>query len=66
MKEDFDKKIYDAMNSIDGVQKAAPRPFFFTRLEARMQQRKKYLGKNNLFCCPTGYYVCLYLPGDYD
>ena len=28
------------MQSLDGIEKAAPRPFFFTRLEARMQNEK--------------------------
>ena len=28
------------MRSLDGIEKASPRPFFFTRLEARLQRQK--------------------------
>jgi hypothetical protein len=34
------KKIDEVMNSMDGINKASPRPFLFTRLEARMQAEK--------------------------
>jgi hypothetical protein len=34
------KKIDETMQSLDGIEKASPRPFFFTRLEARMQRGK--------------------------
>ena len=40
MEEKFDKKIEETMRSFDGIEKASPRPFFFTRLEARMQNQK--------------------------
>jgi len=31
------KKVEEALNSLDGIQRAAPAPYFFTRLSARMQ-----------------------------
>lgn len=39
MYENLNKKIDEAMQSLDGLEKASPRPFFFTRLEARMQKQ---------------------------
>lgn len=40
MDQHLNKKIDEAMQSLDDVEKASPRPFFFTRLEARMQREK--------------------------
>lgn len=40
MDEHLKKKIDEAMQSLDGIEKASPHPFFFTRLEARMQRQK--------------------------
>ena len=40
MQKKFDKRIEDALKSIDGIKKASPGPFFFTRLEARMNREK--------------------------
>ena len=40
MQKNFDKRIEDALSSLDGIKKASPGPFFFTRLEARMQREK--------------------------
>lgn len=40
MKENINKKIDDALNSLEGIRKAPAPPFFFTRLEARMQRAK--------------------------
>ena len=40
MDQHLNKKIDEAMQSLDGIEKASPRPFFFTRLEARMQREK--------------------------
>ena len=34
-------KIEEMMQSVDGIRRASPRPFLFTRLEARMQNDKK-------------------------
>lgn len=40
MPNNFNKKIEDALSSLDGIKKASPSPYFFTRLEARMQKEK--------------------------
>ncbi len=49
MSENIFKKIEDAMQSIDGIKKAAPTHFFFTRLEARMQNKKNIWEKITVF-----------------
>jgi len=36
----LNKKVDDIMQSIDGIKRASPRPFLFTRLEARMENEK--------------------------
>lgn len=38
--ENIHKKIDEAMHSLDNIKKASPRPFLFTRIEARMQKEK--------------------------
>lgn len=40
MDQHLNKKIDEAMQSLDGMGKASPRPFFFTRLETRLQREK--------------------------
>ena len=40
MQERFNKKIEEVMRSLDDIKKASPSPFFFTRLEARMERDK--------------------------
>lgn len=40
MEEKINRKIEETMHSFDGIRKASPTPFFFTRLEARMQNQK--------------------------
>lgn len=40
MQKKFDKRIEDALRSFDGIKKASPGPFFYTRLEAHMQREK--------------------------
>jgi uncharacterized membrane protein YdfJ with MMPL/SSD domain len=49
MQEKIHKKIEDAMHSIDGIEKATPPPFFFTRLEARLQREKNIWEKITSF-----------------
>lgn len=44
-KPDIDK----ILNSLEGIERAEPRPFFFTRLEARMQK------ENNVWSTITGF-----------
>jgi len=33
-----EQKIESILNSLEGMERSAPQPFFFTRLEARMQK----------------------------
>ncbi|MEO6837066.1 MAG: hypothetical protein ABI261_06060 [Ginsengibacter sp.] len=40
MQKKIDKRIEDALSSFDEIKKASPGPFFFTRLEARMNREK--------------------------
>ena len=35
-KQNIEQRVDEAMNSLDGIQKVGPKPFFFTRLQARM------------------------------
>ena len=37
-KKDISSKIEKAINSLDGIQKASPDPFFITRMQARLQR----------------------------
>ncbi len=38
---DFEKKAGEMLNSLDGVQRAVPAPFFYTRLKARLDRKEK-------------------------
>ena len=50
MEEEFiHKKIDEVMHSIDSINRASPRPFLFTRLEARMQNEKNIWVKLSSF-----------------
>lgn len=40
MQEDFNNKMKEALNSLDGMEQASAKPFFFTRLEEKMQNKK--------------------------
>ena len=54
------KKIEDAMHSLDGIKKASPRPFLFTRLEARMQSEKNIWGRISSFVArPVIAFACI-------
>ncbi len=44
-KMDIGKKVDDALHSIDAIERASVPPFFFTRLEARMQKGKTFWEK---------------------
>ncbi len=62
MQENFNKKIEDAIHSIDSIQKASPPPFFFTRLEARMQREKNIWEKITSFIAqPAIAFACVCL-----
>lgn len=40
MQKNINHKIREALDSLDGMDKASVKPFFFTRLEARMQKER--------------------------
>ena len=48
-KMDIEKKIDDALNSLNAIERAAAPSFFFTRLEARMQKGKTFWEKISVF-----------------
>jgi len=39
-KDNIQKKVEEALNSLDGIQPATVQPFFYTRLQARLEQTK--------------------------
>ena len=46
MTEHIDKMTNEALRSVDGAKRAAPRPYLFTRLTARMQSQKESAWEN--------------------
>ncbi|MGN6248400.1 MAG: hypothetical protein ACTHNG_08585 [Ginsengibacter sp.] len=62
MDHSLNKKIDEAMQSLNGIEKASPRPYFFTRLEARMQREKSGWEKISSFVAkPVVAFVCICL-----
>lgn len=62
MEEKLNKKIQEAMQSLDGIRKSSPAPFFFTRLEARMQSEKSSWEKVSSFVAkPVVAFACICL-----
>lgn len=58
----INKKVEDAMHSIDNIPKASPGPFFFTRLEARMLNEKNVWNKmSSFFAKPAIAFACICL-----
>jgi hypothetical protein len=43
-KPDIENKIDSVLNSLDGIRRATPTPYFFTRLQARMAKGEKEWG----------------------
>lgn len=41
MRPEINKKIEETLNSLDGIRRAEPRPFFYTRLMGRLQRNEK-------------------------
>ena len=39
-KDNIQKKVEEALNSLDGIQPASIQPFFYTRLQARLDQTR--------------------------
>lgn len=62
MQNNINKKIEDTMHSIDGINKAEPNPFFFTRLEARMEKENNVWVKITSFVTrPMVAFACICL-----
>lgn len=63
IEENFiNKKIEDALHSIDNISKASPPPYFFTRLEARMLNEKNVWNKmSSFFARPAIAFACICL-----
>ena len=38
---DMERKIEKALESLDGIQRATPQPYFFTRLKARLDRKER-------------------------
>jgi hypothetical protein len=54
------KKIDEVMHSMDSINRASPRPFLFTRLEARMQNEKNIWVKLSSFLVrPVVVFTCI-------
>ena len=41
MKPETEKRIEETLNSLDGIQRAEPQPFFYTRVIGRLQRDEK-------------------------
>lgn len=62
MQENFNKKTEETISSLDGIERASPAPFFFTRLEARMQSEKGIWGGISSFLSkPVIAFTCILL-----
>lgn len=62
MQEKLNKKIEDTMRSLDGIRQASPPPYFFTRLEARMQKDKGVWDQISSFVArPVVAFACICL-----
>lgn len=62
MKDELNQKVDKAMQSLDGIGKASPTRFFFTRLEARMQNEKSAWEKISSFVAkPVVAFACICL-----
>ena len=58
--ESIHKKIDEVMHSMDGISRATPRPFLFTRLEARMQNEKNiWVQLSSFVIRPVVAFVCI-------
>lgn len=58
--EILNKKIDDVMQSMDGIKRASPRPFLFTRLEARMQNERNIWSRISSFVSrPVVAFACI-------
>ena len=47
-KQNIEKKVNETLNSLDGIQKASPGHFFFTRVQARLSKTNKDVWERTL------------------
>jgi hypothetical protein len=40
-RSDIEKRVEETLNSLDGIQRATPQPWLFTRVKARLMQEEK-------------------------
>ena len=61
MKDEFlNKKIDAVLQSIDKIERAEPRPYLFTRIEARMQNERNVWSKISSFVArPVIAFACI-------
>ena len=61
MEDEFiHKKVDAAMHSLDNINRASPRPYLFTRLEARMQNEKNIWARLSSFVArPVVAFACI-------
>ena len=50
---DMENKLENALNSFDGIQRATPQPYFYTRLRARMSKDREWGGIINVISRPV-------------
>lgn len=50
---DMEKKLERVLESLDGVQRATPSPYFYTRLRARMARERDWGGIAGLIARPV-------------
>ncbi|MEO8416279.1 MAG: hypothetical protein ABI472_21640 [Ginsengibacter sp.] len=56
----LNRKIDDVMQSMNGIKKASPRPFLFTRLEARMLNERNIWSEISSFVArPVIAFACI-------
>jgi hypothetical protein len=60
---DIDKKVNKTLESLEGIQKAEPIPFFFTRLKARLEREEKNIWETMgaILARPIVAFACLFL-----
>jgi hypothetical protein len=58
---DINKKVDQTLDSLDGIQRAEPQPFFYTRLLGRLQRNEKTLWETmgSFLSRPVVVVICL-------
>ncbi|MEI9943700.1 MAG: hypothetical protein WDN26_05710 [Chitinophagaceae bacterium] len=50
---DIEKRVGDTLGSLDGIRRAAPQPYFYTRLKARMSRENGWSGVARFMARPA-------------